>query len=584
MIFRQIHKIVFVFCICLGVNGHTQVSYKMDTLHYSYRMGGALDSIDRIFGIQSNTLPGGGWSSIENVFSKGFWYANSGGMQFFNFNKSSTLKFSGLPHIGFAYSFGSSGSQFARAEYQQQLNNGLLINLDFNKLRSNGMLRSGGFNHNNTALQLYRSSKIWSTYLSATYATSDVSLNDGLLVDSLNNTFDLQFIPIRKENANANTERTCVDWWNYFDLNKDSIKALGIYINNTLKIKKFVYTEESDTLAQLYSQINLDSAKTYDQFQWSNTGMGVGAFLSSKMFRLTAGADVNYWNFQNLGLFRDSVEINLNGDFKSLVSDDFFINDSIVFNLYGAQQAFHNNLAFKFLLSNNWSFGSNLIVDKRLADYHQRYALGNNYTATFDNSMQRTVITEGYLNVQFKLFDLKLGINYNMHSNNFLFINENWNNDSINSLNFYRAYLKLKFNFQKISAEANYQFSYVNATTAINYLPSHLLNLRLCYKSKVFKAGKMIVYTGLDFAFVSRYERIGFLPNVLSWDMSNTFGFGPAYTNLHWFGGFQIDEFRFFVKAENMGSFWTDRNIEVQNGYPIGGLQLRVGITWDFFN
>jgi hypothetical protein len=66
--------------------------------------------------------------------------------------------------------------------------------------------------------------------------------------------------------------------------------------------------------------------------------------------------------------------------------------------------------------------------------------------------------------------------------------------------------------------------------------------------------------------------------------MSNTFGFGPAYTNLHWFGGFQIDEFRFFVRAENIGGFWTDKNNEVQNGYPIGGLQLRVGITWDFFN
>jgi hypothetical protein len=92
-------------------------------------------------GIQSNTLPGGGWNSIENVFSKGFWYANSGGMQFFNFNKPTTLKFSGLPHIGFAYSFGSSGSQFARAEYQQQLKSGLLINLDFNKLRSNVEIR-----------------------------------------------------------------------------------------------------------------------------------------------------------------------------------------------------------------------------------------------------------------------------------------------------------------------------------------------------------------------------------------------------------------------------------------------------------
>jgi hypothetical protein len=151
-------------------------------------------------------------------------------------------------------------------------------------------------------------------------------------------------------------------------------------------------------------------------------------------------------------------------------------------------------------------------------------------------------------------------------------------------MNFYRAYLKLNYNFQKICTEAYYQFSYVSATTSIKYIPSHLANLRIGYKSKVFKAGKMIVYTGLDFAFVSQYERIGFLPNVMSWDVSESYGLGSAYSNLHWFGGFQIDEFRFFLRAENIGSFWTDRNIDVQNGYPIGALQLRVGITWDFFN
>jgi hypothetical protein len=584
MIIQQINRIALITCICLGLKCHGQVNYKVDTLNYSYRIGGALNSVDQIIGFQSNTLPGGGWNSIANIFSNGFWYLNPSGMQFFNFHKPLSIKFSGLPHIGFAYSFGSSGSQFAQAEYQQKLQNGLLINLDFNKLRSNGMLRSGGFNHTNTALQLYKSSKIWTTYLSSTFATSDVSLNNGLLIDSLNNAFSLQFIPIRKENANALTQRTSVDWWNYFDLNEDSIKSLGIYVNNTLKIKKFVYSEESDTLAQLYSQINLDSSQTYDQFQWSNTGIGVGTFLSSKNYRLTAGVDFNYWNFQNLGLFRDSVEINLIGNYKSLFTDNYYLMDSMSLNLYGAGQGFHNNMSAGITLSDNWTIGTQILFDKRLADYHQRYAYGNNYKASFDSIRQSTLLIASNLGVQFDSFGIKLGVNYNANYGNFWFVDNAWNNDSINYLNFYGVYLKMRYNVQKISAEAYYQFSYSSASTDIKYLPSHLLNVRMCYTSKVFKAQKMLVYTGIDFAFVSQYERIGFLPNVLSWDVSNSYGLGPAYTNLHWFGGFQIDEFRFFIRAENIGSFWTDRNIQVQNDYPIGGLQLRVGITWDFFN
>jgi hypothetical protein len=579
-------KILFSFLLSISFNfiSYAQVNYKVDTLHYAYRIGGSLDSVDRIMHIQSNTLPGGGWNSLENTFTSDFWFRNTGGMQFYDFNKVSNLRFSGLPHIGFAYSFGSSGTQFAQTEYQQQLKNGLLINLDYNKLRSNGMLRSGGFDHNNVALQLYRPSNFWSTHLSGTYASSNISLNDGLLIDTLNNVFDLQFIPIRKEEANVLTQRTMVDWWNYFDLYKDSTRALGFYVNNNLKIKKFVYSEQSDSLAQMYNQINLDSTQTYDQFQSSNTGLGLGAFFLSKYCKVTTGIDLIYWNFQNLGLFRDTVEINLMGDFKSFSNGDWNFQDSISYNIYGAQKSFYNKLWAHIYLSNNWSFTNLIVIDNKLGDYHQRYAYGNNYSNSFDSLRQYRFLADNFLEANFSNVNFRLGINYNFQGRNFWFINDSWNNDSLIYLNFYRIYSKLKFTVQKFSSELFYQFTYLSSTNSIQYAPKHLANFRLSYKTKVFKAGKMQVYTGFDFAFVSRYERIGFLPHVLSWDVSNSFGFGPAYTNLHWFGGFQIDEFRFFVRAENIGSFWTDRNIEIQNGYPIGGLQLRVGITWDFFN
>lgn len=579
-------KILFSLLLSISFNfiSYAQVNYKVDTLRYAYRIGGSLDSVDRIMHIQSNTLPGGGWNSLENTFTSDFWFRNTGGMQFYEFNKVSNLRFSGLPHIGFAYSFGSSGTQFAQTEYQQQLKNGLLINLDYNKLRSNGMLRSGGFDHNNVALQLYRPSNFWSTHLSGTYASSNISLNDGLLIDTLNNVFDLQFIPIRKEDANVLTQRTMVDWWNYFDLYKDSTRALGFYVNNNLKIKKFVYSEQSDSLAQMYNQINLDSTQTYDQFQWSNTGLGIGTFFQSTYWLMTAGAELNYWNFQNLGLFHDTTEINLTANIKSISSDEWHLQDSLNFNVFGAGNGLFNKFSMKFILSNNWSFTNLIVIDNKLGDYYQRYAYGNNYSNSFDSLRQYRLITSANIKYNKASFEVNVGLNYNLNYSNFWFIDNSWNNDSIVRFNFYRAYSKLKFRVQKFSSELFYQFTYLSSTNSIQYVPKHLANFRLSYKTKVFKAGKMQVYTGFDFAFVSRYERIGFLPHVLSWDVSNSYGFGPAYTNLHWFGGFQIDEFRFFVRAENIGSFWTDRNIEIQNGYPIGGLQLRVGITWDFFN
>jgi hypothetical protein len=254
------------------------------------------------------------------------------------------------------------------------------------------------------------------------------------------------------------------------------------------------------------------------------------------------------------------------------------------FNVFGAGNGLFNKFSMKFILSNNWSFTNLIVIDNKLGDYYQRYAYGNNYSNSFDSLRQYRLITSANIKYNKASFEVNVGLNYNLNYSNFWFIDNSWNNDSIVRFNFYRAYSKLKFRVQKFSSELFYQFTYLSSTNSIQYVPKHLANFRLSYKTKVFKAGKMQVYTGFDFAFVSRYERIGFLPHVLSWDVSNSYGFGPAYTNLHWFGGFQIDEFRFFVRAENIGSFWTDRNMEIQNGYPIGGLQLRVGITWDFFN
>jgi hypothetical protein len=582
MIIKSLNKILVLICLCSSHYTSAQIFYKIDTLKYSHRIGGALDSVDKIVGIQSNTLPGGGWNSFENVFSNDFWFINSGGMQYYDFYKAPSLRFSGLPHIGFAYSFGSSGSQFAKAEYQQQLKNGLLINLDYNKLRSNGMLRSGMFDHNNTALQLFRPSNFWTTYLSGTFASSNISLNDGLLIDSLNNEFDLQFIPVRKENANALTQRTSIDWWNYFDFYKDSTRALGLYLNNKLKIKKFAYDEQSDTLAQMYNQINLDSTETNDQFQWSQVGMGVGGFFSSPSWYLNAGVDVNYWNFQNIGLFRDTVELNLSGNIIYHLSDWWYIQDSVNINFLGAENGIANMFIMKGPISRLIDFKGFVKLDNKLADYHQRYAFGNNYNANFTNFKYYKFYADASLSSFIGGMNVRLGFSQNLNSGDFWFIDNSWRNDSIVNLIFNRSYLKLDYGIKKIKFEAFYQFC--NSKTAIKYLPKHIANLRVSYKAKVFKAGKMQVYTGFDFTFVSRYERISFLPHVLSWDLSNSYGLGSAYTNLHWFGGFQIDEFRFFARAENLGGIWTDRNIEIQNGYPIGGLQLRVGITWDFFN
>ena len=94
----------------------------------------------------------------------------------------------------------------------------------------------------------------------------------------------------------------------------------------------------------------------------------------------------------------------------------------------------------------------------------------------------------------------------------------------------------------------------------------------------------MKAYAGVDVAYLSSFQRIGYYSQVAAFDLNNP-DVTSAYTSaLHFFTGFQIDEFKFFLRVENLNYFWSDRNLQQVRGYPIPSTQFRLGITWDFFN
>jgi hypothetical protein len=45
-----------------------------------------------------------------------------------------------------------------------------------------------------------------------------------------------------------------------------------------------------------------------------------------------------------------------------------------------------------------------------------------------------------------------------------------------------------------------------------------------------------------------------------------------------------IDEFRFYFKAENLNDFTTQQKVFVVKNYPISPSIFRIGFTWDFVN
>ena len=564
------------FYCCVYVNAQTFHSFfRVDSIRMDDRIGGKLDSIDFI-AESSSTFPGGQFI----LPTTDLLYNSSGGQQFYSFKDWKTMRFSGLPHIGFAYSFGNQGSQFVQTEYQQVFSKSTLLNIDYIKRVSTGFLRNSDFNHNDLQAQLQRIGKVFSFELKGSYESSRIAQNGGLTADTLANDYPLIFLPVNKEDAETNTKRIRVFESNYFDFNKDSTRAFGLFTQHELKIKKFVY-QENDTIYGLYNSINFDSLHTYDQHQWSQISNGAGIFLKNKTNFLKIGAQAKFWNFQNLGHYNDTTEVAIFADYnysKSRIA----LTNQFEFNLIGAQNEYSDNFRLSYKL-NRIEIKAVVKHENKLPDYYQRYAIGNNY-ATLMLNPEKQQKTKAGLSVEGKLgpIDFVADYSYSNWSNNYFFIGETWRNDSLKSFGFNQFSLRANYRFRIINIQPNYSFTLSSKDFQI--IPMHQIQTRIFIKGGIFKAKKLKAYTGVDLSYVSAYQRIGFSSNTSVFQLDNLTTSDLGYSNLHFFAGFQIDEFKFYVRFENIGYFWNDHNIAVMKNYPIASTQLRVGITWDFFN
>ena len=165
---------------------------------------------------------------------------------------------------------------------------------------------------------------------------------------------------------------------------------------------------------------------------------------------------------------------------------------------------------------------------------------------------------------------------------NYLFLNGQWRNDTLTNFSFHRIALRIGVKWGILHVQPEYTFTI--RPSALQIVPTHTIRARVLLKGALFKAKKMKTYLGVDAIYVSGFDPMSFVPAMDVYSLNTNGILVSSFNNLHVFGGFQIDQFRFFVRFENIGYFWNDNSIELLDAYPITGGQLRVGLTWDFFN
>ncbi|MBB77699.1 MAG: hypothetical protein CL844_01710 [Crocinitomicaceae bacterium] len=572
----------FLFILISNI-AFLQVFQNIDTMSYFDRINGSIDSIDVNSGNLPSTFDGGipiytsdGVTSLDLLRSV---------MQtnFQNSHEYSNIKYSALPHLGFAYSFGGQGAQFIQAKYNQAFTDNFFIDIDYVKSSGNGVIRGSDFYLNDFGVQMFRFGKKYSMNLKGAFQLNKVSHSGGLInIDSTIQQFGLQF-PDVKKNANSKNKIGEIHQENYFNFRSDSINKIGLKSFHKYTVNNRFFEEYSDTLSQLYSTINIDSNSTRDQYKLASISNGIGFFISSKKFSFDALVYHKYWGFQNLGNHIDTSEINFVSN-VSLKRKKFIIKNKFNINIIGAANEFENKLISQYQ-AKKINFYTRCFIETKTQSPFQRSYFGNNVSYSFTNLNKQTLMgVDSEINFNF-LETLKnkysIGFDVKLISirNPFLYNGSDWFNDSLN------------FNFGSFSISGGFKFGLLHINPRIIYSISkngHLPNIqclgRIYIKGYVFKAKKLEALIGFDASYVSSFRLRLYMPYMDTYDWNiDQINTNPL-SNFHAFLSLGISEFRFFIRYENIGYFFNNPLRQELVNYPIAGNRIRVGITWDFFN
>lgn len=554
-----------------------------DTLKITARTGGtAIDSLDWYHAGNFTLNPGG---PSNNPFGNlGSDYLNT--TIFFQnqlqLPRSLKSTFSSLPHLGFMYSFGSGALQYVHADYQQTFKSNTNLNIAYNRnviAEGRGFVRNNSFTNDAFQFLINHRGKRYSNLIYLDYIKSQRNLSGGIRTDTLIEQFGLEFTPVFKENANSMNRNMQLGSQHLFALFGDSLMPHGFVYKNKWSIQNRVFLE-NDTIYGLYNQLNIDSNETRDQFQLARINNAAGYFFKAKSFKVEALIQHSYWRFQNLGVNRDTNEIEFAGNVGFNLGKIQLQND-FTFNLAGAVGEWSEKVSATLKgekLKQSFVFST----QANLPSPFLRQYFANNH-----NWKLNTLATQGKTMLDYQVnapmwANLTVNFGFKQLKDNYFYIDSVWRNDTLNTINLFslnlRSHLKWKaFHWQP-------QVVLTSNSSNFDYIPQFDLRSKFFFNKRLFKAKKLDFILGVDLRYQAAYRMMNYDVTLDLYQLTSTEVFHQPLLELDFFTGIQIDEFRFYFKFENIDYFWNEQTNLQQIGYPIAPNIIRLGFTWDFFN
>ncbi|MEX2484571.1 MAG: putative porin [Brumimicrobium sp.] len=554
---------------------------KVDTIGLNYRSNGAdLDSIDAINVGDINLRPAAGFSEMHEWNLAKNLYSSPAGLAYLDHEKRVKPKYIGLPYLGFQYAFGSSLNQALNLDYHQYFTPQSHIHFRYHRRTSNGLLRNGDFKLNDVSLQFFHTQKKWSTKIDAYFGAHQYAENWGIETDEFLEGFALEFTPVLNENAESVIRKLDINWDNYYRLIGDSITGTGFKTQHNFDLNGRVYRDEILNTS-LVENIYIDSTETRDQYQTASLSNGAGIYFSSRSFQIDATLNHRYWKNQNLDTYRDTNEVFLHSNLWTKWRG-ISVENEFYFNVLGALGEFYNHAKMSFNPFAKASLFAAVNIDNKLPLPYQRFHFGNHLQWELEEleAQQLLNISGGIRYGDTTMIQAK--INWTSVNNGLYFIDNEWRQDTLDlvsvgaleiggalHLGQWRFYPSVKLGFN---------------TANFNYQPTFSTMNRIAFKTKLFEAQRLGFSFGVDLGYVLGYQFMEYNSLLSVLQPTQTTEQTPNLMRLNAFTALEIDEFRFFIRAEHLDAFLNDPTSRIGSNYPIMPFIIRIGVTWDFFN
>jgi len=558
---------------------------EMDSIKIGYRSGGtALDSIDASFIGQITLRPGSGFGQLYERNLAQNTFLSPGGLAYISSERKITPKFSGLPYLGFQYAFGSYLTQDVNLEYHQFLNPNTHLHFQYNRRTSNGFLRSGDYKLNDLDLRFYHSKKRFSTNFEGYYAAHDIAQNGGIVTDSLLEDFAIEFTPVQRDQSRSKVRKLDLKWDNYLRMVGDSVIGSGFKTKHQYNIVGREYVEQLlDLDLSPTDTFFVDTTgTTRDQYQTAKFSNGAGVYFNSPHFKVDATLNYQYWRNQNLGINRDTNEVYLHSNLWASLGSRLKVRNEFYFNLIGATGEIKNYAGLNFKMLNNLTVKGKLNFENLYPTPYQRFHTANYYQWNIDNlKMQQKLQAVGSIKYGDTTF-IEASVVWTSINNGRYFINNEWRQDTLDLVTMGAFQLKGGFKLGQWSfyPTATLRFNSAN----FNYQPVFSAMNRITFQTKLFEAQKLGIALGADLGYESGYNFMEYNGVLGLLQIPSASVKTESLLRLNAFMALSIDEFRFFLKAENLSSLINDPKTRIDTDYPIMPFLIRVGITWDFFN